>query len=282
MPATASGAGPHVIQYTSSGTKTVTVTATYQGSETIETTDITVSSCPSNVTGSVKDLYGNGLQGANVRLYKDVDLDGIADDAVAIRSVFTTVSGGYSMVGMTPGSYVVTVPVYAGYTISSASDINAPDGDLGIDLSPTDNVIPTTLGTTMIDSGYNFIFAANTGTIAGTVFDNLANPISGAVINIYEDDDLDGIPGVLIDSGVTDINGVYSIGGLQSGKYALGSPSKSYVIELEVPVGYTIVSGIDASEDLDLVANTPTTDNLIPCTLDTAETDSHNNFIIQL
>lgn len=196
--------------------------------------------------------------------------------------VFTTSTGSFAHVNLVPDNYVVQVISVPNYTIVSAED-TTPDLDLAPNTNINDNTIPSTVYPTTIDNGNIFIFTPNPGTISGTVFDNLANPIENAVINIYDDDNLDGIAdGALVASGLTNASGVYSITGLQSGKYALGSADKSYIIELEVPLGYTIVSGIDGSIDSDLLADANTSDNIIPCTLTAGEVDANNNFIITL
>lgn len=247
-----------------------------------EQSTITVNNCPGNITGLITDTFGNGIGGVNVRLFNDVNSDGIADDAIPVRSVFTTGLGQWSQVGLTPGNYVVVVTNPALYTLVSGID-TTDDLDIVPNTITTDLIIPVTIKPQEIDNSNNFTFTPNPGTIQGTVLDNLGNPIENAVINIYDDDDLNGVAdGAVVATGLTNASGAYSISGLQSGKVSLGGPDKSYVIELEVPVGYTMVSGIDITNDLDLVPNTDTTDNIIPCSLGTAETDQHNNFIITL
>lgn len=292
-PASGTGFGPHTIQYTSSGVKTVTVTGTAGAQVTVDTVQITVSTCPANITGTVVDGFGFPLQSANIKLFNDTNGDGISDGGAAVRSVFSTVTGTWSMAVVTPGYYIVELTSPTNWTITSgfneglnpgpATNLNdLPDAD------STDGVLPITLVPNVTDGHVHFIVTPNDGTITGNVQDILANPIVGATINIYADANLDGVAeGLVLYSGVTDISGNYSISGINvatgdhSGTTA-NTAYGNYVIELVVPLGYTIVSGIDASNDADIVPNTVTTDNIIPCTLTPGEVDANNNFIIQV
>lgn len=233
-----------------------------------------------NITGTVKDTFGNGIGGANIRLYADANEDGIADDAVILESVFSTGAGSWSIVDVI-GSFVITAPTIANYTIVSGIDIT-DDSDNVVDSDTTDAVIPVTVESGEIDSGNNFIYTPNDGVISGTVLDNLGAPIVGATVTIYEDNNLDGVAdGAAVDTVVTNGSGVYTFTGVQAGKYALGSANISYIIELTIPGGYNIVSGIDATNDGDLLVDADTTDNIIPCTLSPGETDADNNFVVQ-
>lgn len=235
---------------------------------------------PGNITGSVRDEFGNGISSVAVRRYADANGDGVPDGGV-LQTVFTTGSGTWSMVSLVPGNYIVEVATIPNYTIVSGIDIT-DDGDVVPNVPTTDNQITVTVESGEIDSGNNFVFTPDDGTISGTVLDNLAAPIADAVINIYEDDDLDGVAGTLVTSGTTNASGVYSISGLQAGPSGLAAGDKSYVIELVVPALYQMVSGIDNTDDGDLVPNTDTTNNIIPCSLSAGEVDANNDFIIEL
>jgi hypothetical protein len=158
-PSTQEGVGPHTVQYTLAGTKTVTVTLSNGVAEITDTQDVVVSTCVGNITGSVKTPEGAGIGFVNVRLFADDNKDGIADNATPIRSVFTTSGGLWSHVGLTPGNYVIVVTVPVTHTIVSAKDDTA-DGDLGTDTSLTDTIIPVTLSPSEIDAGNNFILQA--------------------------------------------------------------------------------------------------------------------------
>jgi hypothetical protein len=106
IPPTGTGLGPHTIQYTISGVKTVTLTITYQSQEVSATTNITVNSCFGNIVGSIEDLAGNPLQTYNMRLFQDFNDDGIPDGA-AVRNVFSTSLGGWAMASLPPGIYIL-------------------------------------------------------------------------------------------------------------------------------------------------------------------------------
>lgn len=283
VPPTASGQGPHTVQYTTAGVKTVTVTASYAGDTTMAQTTVTVIACPASITGTVKNNYDVGVGSVNVRLFNDVDANGISDGGPFVKSVNTAGSGSWTMTGVLPGHYVIVLTVPSNYTIVSGID-SSNDLDVVPNVPTTDNVIPCTLTPSEIDANNNFIILPNNGTITGTVFDDLGNPINNAEINIYNDIDMDGVSdgGAPVGVAFTNAAGFYTIPGLTP--VITGGPAGvgNYVIVLVVPVGYTIVSGIDGTADGDNVANVPTTDNIIPCTLFINETDATNNFIIQL
>jgi hypothetical protein len=158
-PSSQEGVGPHTVQYTLAGTKTVTVTLSNGVTEVTDTQVVVVSTCTGNVTGSVRTPEGVGIGSVNVRIYADANKDGVADSGTHISSVFTTSGGLYSMGNLTPGSYVVQVIVPGAYTIVSAKDDTA-DGDLGTDTSLTDTIIPVTVSPSEIDAGNNFILQA--------------------------------------------------------------------------------------------------------------------------
>lgn len=137
-PSSATGPGPHTIQYTTSGSKTVTCTATHNSVVTIETTNITVSSCPGNIIGTIKrQSDGTGLVNYNMKLYEDFDEDGLPDGA-AIRSVFSNGSGGWSMATLYPGTYILEQA--NGATVSTVSIID--QGNLDGIVDPLDPVDP--------------------------------------------------------------------------------------------------------------------------------------------
>ncbi len=283
VPGTASGAGPHTVYYETAGSKTVTVTGTVNDQVVVHSKGVTISSCPGNITGSVFSSVGTPIAGTNVRLYADTDLDGMPDNATAIRSVFCNSGGGFSMATLIPGNYVIQVISPTNYTILSGID-GSEDNDLVVNVNTGDVYLPVTITGSELDQNNDFVYTPNPGTISGTVVDDLGAPIEGATIEIYRDDNMDGVSdGVLEGSGVTDALGGYSISGLFVGyDISSGGPRSHYVIVLTVPDGYSIVSGIDPSIDADVVPNTVTTDNIIPSTLTQGEVDANNNFVIEL
>lgn len=126
VPLTGIGAGPHTIQYTTAGVKTVTLTVTIQSQEVSDTINITINNCPGQMVGSVKNLLGVGLASYNMRLYEDFNDDGLPDGA-AIRSVFSTSLGVWSMASLIPGNYILEYATGFFATASSITD----DGSYG-------------------------------------------------------------------------------------------------------------------------------------------------------
>lgn len=277
-PATDVGRGPHVVQYSTSGVKTITVTASYQSLQVVEVMNVTISVCVGNFTGRVIDELGNGVAAVNVRLFSDTDGDGVADNGTILRSVNTTSTGAWSMVGLTPGNYVIVMTPFANWSIVSGID-TSPDGDVA-DPDPNDNVIPGTIDPGVVDGDNIFVITPNVGSITGTVLDDLSTPIEGAVVNLYEDVNKDGVSdGVLVDSVETDVNGFYTFSNIAIGLDGVIRRT-NLVIVLDVPTGYTILSGGDISGDSDAVIDAPG-DNVIPCSVTPGEIDSGNNFVIQ-
>lgn len=291
IPAMATGQGPHAVQYTSVGVKTVTVTAAYNGEEESAQIEVTVVACPANITGKVLDDFAKPFQGATVRLFNDPGHNGIPVGG-AIRTVFTNSAGNFAMATLTPGYYVVVLTQPANW--ETISDYNTGDATGSSDntndlpnTSGTDHQIPITLAPSEVDGYVTFIQNPLPGIIRGNVKDNLGNNIVGATVTLHADNNNDGVAdGAALYTVVTDASGNYEFlsvpvdGGAHSGATA-NTAYQQYVIVLTVPGGYTIVSGIDTSNDTDLVANTPTTDNVIPVTMRPNEIDADNNFIIQ-
>lgn len=281
------GLGPHTVRWTSAGVKTITVTGDDGNGPIERTLQVTVSTCLGNLTGSLVDTFGDPIQGVNVRLYNDVDLNGIADDATTVRSVFTNSSGQYSMASLTPGSYVIVVTNPANFTIVSGID-TSDDSDLVSNIPTTDLIIPVTITPSEIDFDNNFIFTTNPGIVSGYVFvdaDLDESPdggegVAGVTVEIFEDTNQDGVSdGVLIDSTTTDTNGYYQFTNIATNTYA--GRRRHGVIVITVPGGYTLVKDFDASDDSDNVVNSNTTDGIIPFSLQQGETDANNYFIIQ-
>lgn len=157
-PTTATGEGPHTIQYTTAGAKTVTVTATLFGFDSTETLNIIVSSCPGNISGHIYHEDGSGFGSVNVKLFADANGDGISDGGAAIKSVNSNSGGAYSMVSVVPGNYVIVVTIPGGFSMSliTQSKDYTLDGDTGTDISLFDNVIPVTITPSKLDADNNF------------------------------------------------------------------------------------------------------------------------------
>jgi len=134
-PPTATGIGPHVVQYATTGSKTVSVTAFYESTETVEETIITVSSCPGSIVGTIFSDLAVALSGITVRLYEDFDENGIVDGA-PVRTVSSNVSGVWVMASVPPGHYIATV--LNNITVISVTD----DGTAGLDPIDTFTIVP--------------------------------------------------------------------------------------------------------------------------------------------
>lgn len=139
-PATAEGVGPHTIQYTTSGSKTVTVTATLGEQTSEETLGITVSTCLGNMIGTVEDTLGNPLANYNFRLYSDANQDGVADSTTLIKNIFSNGVGGWTMATLTPGHYIL--------------EANFIDDDVTFeDLGDQDGIVDTLTAATPVVAG---------------------------------------------------------------------------------------------------------------------------------
>lgn len=285
VPSTATGYGPHTVYYTVSGEKTVSL-AIYPneaGAQCPDSSSITfnVVNCPGNITGVVKSNLGPGIQGVNLKLYVDANLDGVADTTTPVRSVFTTSNGSYSMVGLTPGSYVIIQTQPTLWTTLDDED-TSNDNDPVPNIDSLDNLIPATVMPSEIDANNTFIEIAIPGSIGGMVFldangnempDN-GEGMAGVTISLYDDDDTDGLPdtGTPTATTVTTSVGSYTFSGISVGNYV--------VVESQ-PSGYDSFKDFDSSNDQDSVPNSNILDDIIPVTLTNVEFDDHNYFIDQ-
>ena len=152
---TKTGYGPHVIEWSTTGVKTVQliVHSNAAGSSCADTATMTfnVIQCLGNITGRVRRVDGVGIAGVNVRLFPDVDYDGLSDGGAPIRSVFTNSTGVYSMASLTPGQYVIVETQPTGFL--SIQDLDeTPDNDTLVFFDPNDNIIPATVEPQEIDA----------------------------------------------------------------------------------------------------------------------------------
>lgn len=139
-PATAEGDGPFTIQYTTAGSKTVTVTATLGDQIQQDTIGITVSSCPGQMIGTVEDTVGNPLVNYNFRLYSDANQDGVADSGTPVKNIFSNGAGSWSMASLTPGHYIL--------------EANFIDDDVTFeDLGDQDGIVDTLTAATPVVAG---------------------------------------------------------------------------------------------------------------------------------
>jgi hypothetical protein len=280
---TKTGYGPHVIEWSTTGTKTVQliVYTNAPGSSCGDTATISfnVIQCLGNITGKVRKVDGTGINGVNVRLFADANYDGISDGGAAIKSVFTTSTGVYSMAAVVPGQYVIVETQPAGYlSVEDLDETN--DSDTLVWFDPNDNVIPVTVEPQEIDADNVFIEIPSPGSITGSVFndfdsDQVPDPdegIENVVVSLYTDNNQDGIAdsGGFVSDTFTSNIGYYTFVNVAVGHYVL--------IESQ-PAGYESVTDIDVSNDNDVVPNTNTLNDTIPVTVTNAEVDANNYFI---
>ena len=283
VPQTATGYGPHTAYYTAAGIKTVklVIYPNEAGAQCPDSSSISfnVVQCPSNITGSVKSISGQGISDVNLLLYNDDNLDGLPDSEVWVRSVFSTATGSYSMVQLVPGSYVIVqVQPEQWYTVSDGD--TSPDGDPVPNIDTTDNLIPATLGPSQIDAHNIFTEGPVPGSITGAVFydddgdgfPDIPEGIEGVTISLYNDANQDGHAdsGVVVDTAITSDSGYYLIDNV---------PVGHYVIVESQPAGFNSVSDGDISNDEDVVPNVNINNDTIPVSITNQEIDEDNYFI---
>ncbi|MDQ3017431.1 MAG: hypothetical protein M3R25_12020, partial [Bacteroidota bacterium] len=288
---TADTYGPHLVEWSQIGTYPVTliVSSNEPGASCSDTATIQINvvSCPGNITGRVRKPDGTGIASVNLRLYPDTDLDGLPDtlpngDLVMwIRNVFTTSAqpnpGTYSMVGLTPGQYVVVetdLPSY--FSLYDIDETN--DNDTVVFSDPNDNILPATVEAQEIDANNVFVDVNNPGIISGYVFEDFnlngqpdgTEGISSVVITLHADVNQDGVAdGGPLQSTLSSTIGFYTFGNLGTG---------DFVIVEQQPNGYNNGSDIDFTNDNDVVPNTNMVDDIIPASILNNETDAQNYF----
>ncbi len=279
---TANTYGPHTIEYSTTGVKTVQliVFSNAAGSSCGDTATITfnVIQCFGNITGKVHKEDGTGIAGVNVRLFNDTNLDGLSDRGAAIRSVFTTSASVYSMANLVPGPYVLVEAQPAGYYSLYDEDETNDNDTIVITNLPDDDIIPVTVEPQVIDADNVFVEVPSPGIVNGYVFEDFdmdVNPDTGegigdVTISLYTDADGVADAGGFVASTTTGGTGFYAIGNIIPGNYVL--------VETQ-PALYLSVNDIDPSNDNDLVPNTNTNNDTIPLTISNGETDANNYFI---
>lgn len=281
IPPTAEGYGPHNVKYSTSGTKTISLSLTPEVEGTfcpdMATTTLLVNSCPGVVSGSVLSDTGAPIAGVVINLCHDNDYDGQPE--AIYKTVITNGAGTYTMVDLFPGNYVLQQMQPIGWYSISDVDLTE-DFDSVPNISLTDNLLPVTVEPGEFDNQNRFIESANPGAISGNVFIDLngnqtpdpGEGIAGVSIELYADANTDGIP----DSGTP----MQTTASSPAGTFIFSSVSiGSYVLKEIQPGGYFSVKDFDATNDLDIVANTNMTDDLIPVTLLINEHDQDNFFI---
>ncbi|MCU1360701.1 MAG: hypothetical protein JWN99_1990 [Ilumatobacteraceae bacterium] len=163
---------------------------------------------PGGLSGVVRDENGNALQGAQVTA------TGVASTVVGystpasadvLQTVVTDVNGSFAISGLAPTSFTVAARPPSGrrelapewfdnsYTQAGASTVAVTSGDVTGPLN-----MQLSVG----------------GTITGRLTDAAGNPVAGTLVNASDSGTLGG-------SGLTDINGVYTIVGVPPGNYVI-------------------------------------------------------------
>ena len=256
---------------------TVTAGGTNSGNDFIEES-------PGTISGSVladtnnDDDGDTGISGVTITLFTDPNGDGNPADGTQVGVPTTTDSfGEYSFTGLTPGNYVVVETQPSGYLTVTDGDSTGAGDDVA-NASTTDNRVPVGLTAGETDNGNDFV-EEQPGTISGSVLADTNNDntgdtgISGVTVTLFTDPNGDGNPadGAQVGSPfTTPANGAYSFTNLAPGTYV--------VVETQ-PAGYNTVTDVDSTTPGDDVANSSTTDNRIPVTINAAESDTGNDFI---
>lgn len=283
VPGTANSYGPHTVQYTTTGFKTVAVSVfpNEPGAQCPDSTTIQylIVACPANIVGKVRTTSDDPIAGVNLKLYADQNTDGIADNSTAIKSVFTTENGNYSMASITPGSYVIVEIQPDGWTTIDDGD-PTPDNDIVDNIDSLDNLIPVTLEPLEVDQLNEFIEIATYGTISGSVFVDMdedqfpdeGEGLSDVQIGLFNDADTDGTAdeSIPIETQLTIADGSFNFSGVPVGHYV--------IVEFQ-PAGYVSLLDNDMSNDGDVVPNTNTNNDTIPVTITNGEMDEDNYFI---
>ena len=120
-------------------------------------------------------------------------------------------------------------------------------------------------------SSITFNVTVCTANIAGTVKNINGEGIQSVDVNLYADNNYDGLPDdtILVKSVHTVLSGLYSMTAI---------PMGNYVIVQSQPHNWLSVDDDDVTSDGDIVPNISSLDNIIPATLHPGVTDSGNNF----
>jgi protocatechuate 3,4-dioxygenase beta subunit len=275
IPATATGYGPHDVEYNSPGVKTVQliVDPNFSGQTCPDTAIVQflVSQCFGNIAGVATTDQGEPFEAVIIRLFEDTNADG-APDGSQIGITLTSASGQYSFTNLAPGDYVV-VELPPCLAVSTMDIDTSEDGDVVLNVDNSDLMIPVTIDPQEDDFDNNFIITTEERGISGHVEDGAGNGISGVTIELFADADQNGIAdsGTPLATTTTDVDGFYQFIGLDPGDYL--------VVETQ-PTGYVSVMDHDPSEDVDAVPNDDPLDDIIPVSISSCELgDADNDFV---
>lgn len=183
----------------------------------------------------VQDGGEEGISGVQVYLYRDVDGDGLIDAGTdtLIDTQTTDGSGLYSFANLAGdgADYIVDV---------NAADLPAGYAQTGDPEGNNDGMAAVTLTTSSVDTadfGYQPTGAGSIGDLvwkdsdADGTKDAGEAGISGATLNLYQDENGDGVvdaEDALIGSTTTDATGVYTFTALAAGDYIVAVDSANF------------------------------------------------------
>jgi PKD repeat protein len=129
-PSTATGQGPHTVDYSAPGVYSVQliVTCRDQSADTLMRRNyITVSDCPTAIGETVwQDDNGNGIQDAGESGLPNVPTALYKSNGTLVATTLTDVNGGYLFSGLDYGNYYVQFTLLSGY-VFSAKDQGSDD-----------------------------------------------------------------------------------------------------------------------------------------------------------
>lgn len=221
-----------------------------------------IQTMPGTISGNVTNPAIEGIDGATISIMTTGTGSTIVDNINGNPLTSTTdANGHYSFIHVPLGSYTITQTDKAGYT--SVSDIDGAN----------DNKIAITITASGNYTNQDFVDTLPTGTISGTVKDNLDVAMQNVTIKLFASDGTSIAKdnnGANVPDANTDINGAFSFTNLAAG---------NYVIKEINPANYTSLSD-DAGDDQ--ADNTNQNDDSIPVTLALGETDDDNIFVDKL
>ena len=283
IPANATGYGPHNVQYTTSGSKSVklVIHPNAAGAQCPDSSTVlfTIDNCPGQVLGRVQDTTGAAIVNVNVKLFVDADANGIPDSIGAIRNVFTSANGTFSMASLIPRNYLIIQTQPNNWVSFDDGDLT-PDGDVLVNFDSLDNIIPVSIIASKIDSNNVFHEVPSSGSITGNVFDDInfnqvPNPGEGlqnVTVKLFADNNTDGQAdsGIPVATTATTASGAYSF---------LNIPPGHYVLVETNPLNFISIQDFDPTADGDVVPNTNMNNDTLPLTLLSNESDMDNYFI---
>ena len=230
---------------------------------------------PETIAGKVlEDTNGDGVG--------DTPLSGVTVTlgGAANQTTTTADDGSYSFdVSATgAGTYTISTPTISGYDyVNEADRISDSASDSDTDATNSDRTLTVTLDSLETDTGNNFVYEAQLGSISGTVYADDGDGNGNVGKNEVTLSLLNGNGNPVLDSGGNEITVITSGGGIY--RFDDLEPGNYRVVEID-PNGYSSVSDGDSNDTDD--DNVETNDNVLAVSLGAGETDSGNDFYDQL